>query len=295
MPKRRTTILGLGALAMGSGAAFTSATFQNSVDADADFRVRVDQALVVEAGAAFEDDGSVAGDVTEDRFINPDHTGASVGDDFYAGESELGDVFDEQGEDEDPPLATVSKRDETNNGTLETYAAVDFLNVDGDGGNSVTFEDILQVRNESGHTVEVGIAYDRDEGEDGSPGQYGDDVGGGNNEVEFDIVQEVYQFKVDGGETTRGNGGDLISPEPGSEGVADGEEGIGNNDDKPANVVEIDSGETVQIDLEITIDESARGEIRSAAGGLDPDEFGEAPDLVDLLDEITVGTVSGEE
>ena len=48
-------ILGLGALAMGSGAAFTSAALQNAMAADADFRVVVEDDLVVEPGSAFRD------------------------------------------------------------------------------------------------------------------------------------------------------------------------------------------------------------------------------------------------
>ena len=55
MPKRRSMILGLGALAMGSGAAFTSAAFENSVDAGADMRVIVDERLIVRAGGLFDD------------------------------------------------------------------------------------------------------------------------------------------------------------------------------------------------------------------------------------------------
>ena len=55
MPKRRSMILGLGALAMGSGTAFTSAAFENSVDAGADMRVIVDERLIVRAGGLFDD------------------------------------------------------------------------------------------------------------------------------------------------------------------------------------------------------------------------------------------------
>lgn len=57
--KRRTTLAGLGALAFGSGAAFMSAAFENSVSSDADMLVIADDGLVVEAGDAFTSSGTV--------------------------------------------------------------------------------------------------------------------------------------------------------------------------------------------------------------------------------------------
>lgn len=56
---RRSVVVGLGLLATGSGAAFTSAAFNDSTNSNGDIRVVAGDGLVVEAGNAFNSDGTV--------------------------------------------------------------------------------------------------------------------------------------------------------------------------------------------------------------------------------------------
>lgn len=70
--KRRSALIGLGSLAFGSGAVFSSATFTNSVGPSSDMRVVVAEDLEVRAGQAFNDDGIINtsnGDITPSNYV----------------------------------------------------------------------------------------------------------------------------------------------------------------------------------------------------------------------------------
>lgn len=302
---RRNTIAGLGTLAFGSGAAFTSAAFQNSVSSDADMRVIVDQRLTVEAGDAFESNGEVALDDQSGKLINPNYSGDdSTGSGFFDGTDDLGSVFD----DEDPPLATVTARDDGRNGDIRMFNAMDYPD-SASFGDASGGEGFLRVRNDADESVLVGIAYNE--------GQYGNDVdesyeGLRNQELEDNKlsrfhVQKIYQFNVSGGEEVLnedgspedGSGAIRISPNPTENGVRDESNSnwsIDRESDRPDNVVNISPGDDAQIELEVNTN--------ATATDLDPDpsaemadiinadpEFGGESEMLDLLDEITVGTI----
>lgn len=168
MVKRRTTILGLGALAMGSGAAFTSAAFENTAAADADFRVVVEDDLVVEPGPAFRD--------SEDNF-NPSSGNAEDwarenGDSFFSGDS-----LESIDRDDGPKVAAMNN---ATNSDLEIEVAT-FL--DENAGLDQTFEDFLQVRNSGTTQRNVAIGFS----------EFGSDVS--SEDINADDVREIYQFE----------------------------------------------------------------------------------------------------
>ena len=187
MPKRRTTILGLGALAMGSGAAFTSAAFQNSVDAGADMRVIVEEQLVVRAGnlfdglsaGGFDDTGSIftaviSADETETptSVLFGDSDTLSDGSDTY--ESVLADEEDNR---IPTPAAVVNDGE---NGEFAFAIAVDI-------NDNVSFGDLIEIENQFEQSVDAGItfaAFGADASEvTGTPGG------------EETVATEVYQFE----------------------------------------------------------------------------------------------------
>ena len=128
MVKRRTTILGLGALAMGSGAAFTSATFQNSVNPGADFRVIAAAQTVVRRGPAFEEgEDSKLDEWAQNDFLNFDELGPS-----------------------DLPAAGAN---EDENGDLDVSMAR------GNSSNEFVFENFLEIDNAGTTTVDIGLTY----------------------------------------------------------------------------------------------------------------------------------------
>jgi hypothetical protein len=271
--KRRTALIGLGSLATGSGAVFTSAAFSDSVGASSDMRVVVAEDLEVRAGQAFNDDGTINtsnGDITPSNYVE-----YASNTDFFDPSSDpepqgLVDI-----DSDDLPVATVNRRDSNVNGDVKIQVAV---NVD---TNSVTFNDILEIENKGTSSVKVGISYDR-QGKTGfGAGQYGDDVKvGGNtsNEVTEETVQYVYQFIGYGGTGTFGNG--RISPDENDSG------------DDPANVAKIDPGAKISIDLELDLDPLFGPPVQShiedrALTGSNP--FQQKRDTVNLLDAITVG------
>lgn len=245
---RRNTVIGLLALAGGGGATITSAAFQDSVSPEADLRVVVDENLEVRKGVGF--------DTGDSKYTDDD--------DFFSGN----DIDDEGAfNGEDPPLAFVN--DEVNDELVINTA----VNLE----STVTFDEILEISNQTSAPVEVGIAYDRD------AEQYGSDVGDGGDLISFETAQQVYQFEANDGDDEV-----LISPDPGEDGVEGENDTIEEDEDKPAASVEIASGETLQIDLVVDTD-TTDDDIESAVNE-NTGTFGETRSTVDILDEITVGT-----
>ena len=272
MVKRRTTVLGLGALAMGSGAAFTSAAFADSTTADADLRAVVEQNLVVQPPDDFDDDDNIIDD-----------------DDFFDDDGSLND--DGAFEDNDPPLAFA----EGENDELRIITAVPV-------GQSATFEGILEIDNDGLEEVEVGIAYDRDPSTGGN--QYGVDVDvDGDPERDGDLSPEIarrsHQFRVSDDQNAdfrvgAGGGNGRISPSDNSSNDNVGtDETVNQAHDRPANAVQIGPGETVELDLVIDL-ASDEDEIEDAAE-IDPNQFGFQQDTVQLISGFTVGTLTDEE
>jgi len=270
---RRSAVTGLCLLATGSGAAFSSAAFNNAISGAADMRVVVADGLEVRAGQAFNDDGSINtanGNITPSNYVE------------YATNSTFFDLSSDpepQGlvdiDSDDLPVATVNRRDQNINGNVKIQVATD---VD---TTSVTFHDILEIENNGTNPVNVGISYDRNGQTGYGAGQYGDDVNVGGNtasEITEQTVQHIYRF-IGFGTGTFGSG--RISPNQ------------SDTSDDPANVAKIDPGTTIPVNLEIDLSAlfsfiDAQGQIEDAAT-LSGGPFQEKRDTVDLLDGITVG------
>ena len=178
MVKRRTTILGLGALAMGSGAAFTSAAFENTAAADADFRVVVEDDLVVEPGAAFRQ-GDDPNDNFDPNSIDAEDWARENGENSFFSSSD--DSLESIGRDDGPKVAAMNN---ATNSDLEIEVAT-FL--DENAGRDQTFEDFLQVRNSGTTRRNVAIGFS----------EFGSD--GDSEEISADDVREIYQFENTGG------------------------------------------------------------------------------------------------
>ena len=294
---RRSLILGMGALATGSGAIFSAAAFDSSVTPDADLRVISDERLIVEAGSAFADGGQLdEGDPS--LFLDPVFNGGAVGAEFYDNDH-LGEKFNNEAE---PPAATVSVRDRD---AAKARSGIDESNVDNYYGvnddlgiysvvknyDTVRFEKIIRVRNTGSKAHDVGIAYDR--GAD----QYGKHTTEHDgNHVEPDDVQAIWQFEVNvPGEFSFVNDeGPLISPKSGEAGAGT-DSTIDDPDDRPNDFVELGPGETVELDLVVDT-EGLLGDLiveESQYQGIEPRFDEEYHPVIDLLDEITVGTWTG--
>ena len=216
---------------MGSGAAFTSAALENAFEATANFRVVVEDDLLVEAGAAFRDDNDEYGD-DED---NEDYV-------------EHNPLFDNGGlddlEPDDLPFAYV---DNGVNEDLSTAVATGL----GDGdGKEEGFADLLQVTNEGNTVRHVGIAFS----------EVGEDVYDGG--VRSSEIADVYEFYS--GSST--NNDQISSTE-----ITDieGTDGGVNDQDGPDNFLTVEPGETKQITLQVDTT-SVADEILEAAGHNDP-------------------------
>ncbi len=297
----------MGLLAAGTGATFSSAAFQNSTTPSADLRVVVEESLNFrgnpDAGVDLADFAPA-----EDDIVNVDD-----GDDFFDG-NDIADGDGEVFEDIDTPLAATNLG--ANDG-LEIFAVAGI-------GDEATFEELFVLENDSTEPVAVGVAYDRgneDFATDAAPevGQYGDDVVfEGTNRLLPTIPRSAYRFVVnrfgDGSNPTSNNfvgdgSGKLISPAENADGdLLDGESqnessatfvgddnGIEDFNDRPANAIVLQPGQEVTVDLEVDIEFEGDVEdvIRSAAG-ISLDGFGTERATVDLLDGITVGTLTDE-
>ena len=253
-------LTGFGMMLTGSGIIGTSAAFGDSVTSTSDFRVITANDLRVRAGQAFADDG-VPND--EEFFVEYEETADSM---FFDNDGGLNKISKDK-----IPVATVNPRDENNNDELVIETAISL------DDNGEVFEDILEIENLGTSTESVGISYDREQN------QYGDDVnvdGDAGNELTEIDVQSMYRFIADN---------KRISPNENTIG--------GDEIDDPANFVEIDPTETLQIDLKIDLSpwdlgftlEGDPGELILQEAQLS-DPFTGSTDTVDMLDGITVGT-----
>jgi hypothetical protein len=309
---RRKTVIGLGLLATGSGATFTSAAFQSSTQPDSDLRVVVDQNLqfganpdlnpderddIADDPGFFDDDGSSSGELNEsDGVFDEGNETDGFDDDGDGGFDPDGDSdedsssgFDQGFEPGLPKAFAEGANDE-----LTIKAAVQI-------GNEKNFNDLLRVGNATEEIVRVGIAYDRTGLGDGDNGNYGADVEGGQASGELSVrqAQKIYQFH-----TSDDASDNLISPSPG-EGGEDGEYNGGspvsipNDTDQPNALVELAPGESVDLDLVVnTTDQSgiSRGAGSDAdvendiltAADIDEGAFGFQTDTVQIMEVIRV-------
>jgi hypothetical protein len=283
---RRSALAGISALAFGSGVTSTIAAFNSAISGAADMRVVVADGLEVRAGQAFNDDGSINtanGNITPSNYVE------------YATNSTFFDLSSDpepQGlvdiDSDDLPVATVNRRDENVNEDVKIQVATSI------DTTSVTFHDILEIKNNGTSPVNVGISYDRNTqtdsvtdttaNPDSSFNQYGDDVnvaGNTGTEITDATVQHIYQFTVPDPNSNQPN---IISPSLNSTG------------DEPTEVQTIGPGGKIQLSLSVDISDivtvlgnvDVQSQIEDAAT-LSGSPFQEKRDTVDLLDGITVG------
>lgn len=259
---RRKTVIGLGLLATGSGATFTSAAFTDSTAADADLRVVVDQNLTVRPGPAFNNADQKADFTNNTDFFD----GQDIND-----TADGGGAFDPNGDDESLPLASATGE----NDNLSIKVAVPL-------GSSATFSELLEIENELDSSVDIGISYDRN----ASPNQYGEDVDAAGGGLATNVAQRAYQFKVN-------STGNLISPDPADNDAVDDSGGnspdIGNNDDLPADTVSISPGSSKKVDL--VIDTSTDSGVINDEADINSNVFGFQRDTVQLINGLTIGTI----
>ncbi len=285
-------VIGLGALATGSGAVFSSAAFSNSTASSADLRVVVEETLNFEPN---EDA------VNGDTILGPDQF-----DDI----ADVDDFFDDQDTLDSSLETPIAATNGAANENLRLVAAVDF-------GQTATFSELFTLKNDTSEPVDVGIAYDRNDTDSGfldnsATGQYGGDIAvndeGGLSPA---LSRASYQFVMsdpgpleftDGGGSVTGlispaKNGSFIGDDPEvDQGSADSVVGSGSSGidarDRPASAVRLDPGEETTVDLVVdtTYDSDVRDALQTQAdfGG---NGFGTRRATIDLLDGLTVGTL----
>lgn len=323
---RRKTVIGLGLLATGSGATFTSAAFQSSTQQESDLRVVVDQNLQFGANPDldpddvenitgnpdfFDEDGNLD-ESSDGAFFNDGNETANpsfnqtnesgVGNDSNIGD----DGFDPDDSNDDggfnegfEPGLPKAFAGEVGDGDFAIRAAVQI-------GESATFEELLRVSNATDSTVEVGIAYDRNGEGNGTNGNYGEDIDL-DGELNDTKAQKIYQFHTsddapnsdDDSDSSEGN--KLISPNPGKGGINSGQGTVDfdNADDAPNNVVTLEPGEFVNLDLVVNSSDDASPSLGSEndidvtqdildTSDINQGAFGFQTDTVQIMDVITV-------
>jgi len=285
---RRKTIVGLGLLATGSGATFTSANFQSTAGADSDLRV-----LVERPGLEFKGNSDNSND--QNVVENPDFFEDGPSGDL---DDNSGGAFDGDDDDNNAPLAYA----EGTNGDLTLKTAVSI-------GEQTTFNDLFVVSNNSDESVTIGIAYDRNNADfdaGDNTGQYGTDINTNGTGLDTVDAQRIYQFvKSDNSDTagiTIKNGGinqpdGLLSPVPGDRGSGKrGVEGTGTegtnivDNDLPANAVTIDPGSELKLNLKVNAgagNQDLRDRIENRAD-LNGSALGLQSDTVQIIDGITI-------
>lgn len=263
MVKRRTTVLGIGALATGSGAAFSSAAFQNSVNPGADFRIIAASDLTVRRGNAFN--GQSSADYVVDNY-----------------DSVTGVSFDDINPS-DLPLAWANSSEDDQ---LDVQLAR--LN----NSSQVVFEDLIEIANAGDSSESVGIGYFGGYNNTNVDNSTNSSATSG-SQVSIKDVQEMFQFEAQAAGNLAFGSDTLISPDPNTWGSDNG--GYDNDDDSnaPANYITLDPGDTVQVDVVTDLSGTQTSIIQNATdlGGGDP--FQGDTDGFQALKNVLVGTENG--
>lgn len=171
---RRKTILGMGLLAGGSGAAFSSAAFQDSVSPSADFRIVAAGDLVVRRGKAFQNND-------ESYVVNgydPANPGGSEISDF----STLSP--------NDLPVAWANNNQD---GSLSVQLAYQ-----NSSSGPTPLNNFLEIENQGTTTEDVGINFDGgyalNTADSWTPGTL-PDYSSASGEIGNDDVQAIFQFR----------------------------------------------------------------------------------------------------
>ena len=174
-PTRRKTVLGLGALATGSGAVFSSAAFASTVSPSADMRVVVGQEfsnnLRVEAGDIFRNSNGNFYPSSGSSTVKTVH---DIGSTTFFSSNELDDL-------EVADLPAAGANDENNEGlSLAVATAVGETATIGDGASGdVGF---IQIENNTPDNHDIQIKFD----------DFGDDVT--DDSVTERRVRQIYKF-----------------------------------------------------------------------------------------------------
>ena len=262
MVKRRSMVVGLGALATGSGAVFSSAAFANSVTPSSDMRVVVDEDLTVEPGVIFRDGSSASASFDPSSSNTPGSTSVYNSNAYSLfGDNDSDGLADISVDN--LPAASANNADDGSL-SLEIAVALDVDDTIGNGQNG-----LIQVNNDTVDSHDIAIrfsSFGSDVPDSGSPGS---------SDVTQGQVVETYQFyDSDGNRISPGIGqanGNGILPDP----------------QKVPNTVTVDAGSTEQIYLDYDTATHAK-DIQDAAD-LGDNPFNESQDTVNLVDEIEVG------
>ena len=248
-PTRRKAVLGLGALATGSGAVFSSAAFASSVSPSADMRVVVGQDfsnnLRVEAGDIFRNSDGNFYPPSGSNAVNTVH---DIGSTSFFSSNELDDL-------EVADLPAAGANDGYNDGL--SLAVATAVGETAEIGNYGTDDDgFIQVENNTPDDHDIQIEFD----------SFGEDVGTASDEVTPDQVRQIYKFYDSSGNPISTN--------------KDG--------DIPYSIT-VASGTTEQIYLEVDTDSNdLYGAVMDATSTNDS-QFTTNQDTVDLVDTISVG------
>lgn len=254
--KRRTALMGLGLLATGSGATFTSAAFSSQVSPTSDLRVVVERGLIVEPGKLFR-----TGDATSE--VDPTAVNSVPnGETLRETASLFGGIGNDGLEDIDVNDVPAAATNDATNDDLSLEVATR-LQVDGRIGSEE--EGFIQIRNETTTDREVAILFE----------QFGTDTVGDQDErggsvSEADVV-DIYEFYDSNGNKISSNDvGDAVAEQT------------------VANTITVGAGdvEQVYLDYDTTV---AADDIESAVSG-SSGPFGGSSGTADLVDSIRVGT-----
>lgn len=199
--KRRNVLLGLGALAFGSGAS-SFAAVNNEVGPTGDLQVLADRKLVVRSIKPTEN--NEAGSPNRSSDIKLEDSG-SLPQINTTARSKL-------------PLGyTLNQSSEQN----ENFAFNAAFEGNGDGGGTnAKFADAFLIENQSSGSRDIQISY---KNSDQSNSGYGDDTadtygGGGSSALHPEEAQQIYKFEVGyDGDLSTATTGTLLSPDPSSE------------------------------------------------------------------------------
>lgn len=227
MAKRRSVILGLGALAFGSGAMSVNAALQDFVDPAGDMRVVANQNLTVEAGASFRNsDGNYVSGRDGPKFYGEDNGNffsdgsPSTNQDDDLANLSLGDL---------PAIFVNSAED----GNLKIKLALP------NKRQKYTFPEALQVRNDGTTDEEVAVKF-REFGADTDGPQNGN---GG--VVSEDDVVGAFRF-ID-----NANGREIS---PNRSGFDASQSSLSVKDQIPAHSMTVKAGKVRQVDLTVNFD-----------------------------------------
>ncbi len=260
MPKRRNVLIGLGALAVGSGATALQATFNQSTSPGADFRIIAAGELTVKRGPAFDSDpGNSVTYHSDDTasFINSDDT------------IDWNSVSPSD-------LPFVYANSDTNDSLSVTLGRVNT-------SSEVNFEQVVEIVNDGSTTEDVGMAYSNGGNDGMAPAPTNDDNSSWFNNDSYDLtdsgnitrgdIQEIFQFNETGSSNNT-----RISPDPTA-----GLEG-------PDSTYELAPGNSLVLDLITNLRGNSQVDVlASNAGGSNPFNSESGVDFK-MLEAIYVGT-----